>query len=468
MQEVAPRAIGLRPEIQVDRLLTGLRAHPEPAGQLLEVGGERRHRGVGRGLAHDLAHDQPVAHELQWHVRTHGEARTHSLVELRERRHGPAAHGREGLGEADGFDQVRRGGIESFLAEEGGDLGHPRNGERFCARPQMGVPARGLDARAVTRLGGQAVERPWHPGGRGLHGLGQGAKGPIVVCGGRQLLEGGRVPRPAYDGDIGEALLGRFADAASHRGLALERQALPFRQCVADGGHRFRDGGEQVAGIASRLDQAIPEAFSVFLTRGLRELVEGIVADVVDGRGVGGVLALPCLAVVGFGRIGGLRGFGHPSLEGHFRNGELRPGREVDEPGGDAVLQRPAQSHPFRAELGHRVERRDAWFVGRVDEERDRGPHPRIRDQIDQVRGVRRSFHEQGVRLQPLELGEHAPRRTGAVVADAEDRRHRCAAVAIRPPRGRPCKARANRRRVPSSRSPGTHATRRRPGRDRG
>ena len=272
VQEVAPRAIGLRPEVQVDRLLTGLRAHAESACQLLEVGGEGRHRGVGRGLAHDLAHDQPVAHELQWQVRTHGEARTHGLVELRERRHSPAAHGREGLGEADGFDQVRRGGIEAFLAEERGDLGHPRNGERFRARPQVGVPARGLDARAVARLGGQAVERPRHPGGRGLHGLGQGAKGPIVLCGGRQLLEGGRVPRPAHDSDVGEALLSRFADAASHRRLALERQALPFRQCVAHGGHRFGDGGEEVAGIASRFDQAIPEALSVLLTRGFREL----------------------------------------------------------------------------------------------------------------------------------------------------------------------------------------------------
>ncbi len=187
--------------------------------------------------------------------------------------------------------------------------------------------------------------------------------------------------------------------------------------------------------------------------------------NVLDGRGVRCLLPLPC-PVVGLDRFGG-RGFGQPALELRLGDRELGAGREVDEPGRDAVLEGPAQCHPFRAELRHRIERGDARLVGRVDEERDRRPHPGIRDQVDQVRGVRRSFDEQGVRLQPLELSEHAPRRAGAVVADAKDRGH-CPAVAIRPPRGRPCRARANRRRVPSSRSPGTHARRRRPGRDRG
>ena len=138
---------------------------------------------------------------------------------------------------------------------------------------------------------------------------------------------------------------------------------------------------------------------------------------------------LPCF--VGFGRFrvsragfGGCGGFGHPALELRLGDRELGAGREIDEPGRDAVLQRPAQGHPLRAEIGHRVERRDAWLVRRVDEQRDRWPHPRIRDQVDQAGGVRRSFDEQGVRLQPLELSEHAPRRARAVVADAKDRGH--------------------------------------------
>ena len=63
VEQVAPGAIRLVSEVEVDRLLAGLRLHAQPAGQLLEVGGERRDRGIGRRLAHDLADDQAVAYE---------------------------------------------------------------------------------------------------------------------------------------------------------------------------------------------------------------------------------------------------------------------------------------------------------------------------------------------------------------------------------------------------------------------
>ena len=434
MQEVAPRAVGLVPEVQVDGLLAGLRLHAESAGQLLEVGGERRDRGIGRRLAHDLADDQAVAHELERQVRTHGEAGADGLVQLGQGRHGAAAHRGERLGEADGFDQVRGGGIDAFVAEERADPGHPRDGERFRARPEVGVPAGRLDAGAVAGLRGQAIERPRDPGGRGLHGLRQRAQRPIVLGGGRQLLERGRVPGAAHDGDVREALLGRFADAAPHRCLALERDGCrpsgraPRTAVIASETAANRSPGsrrDSTSRSQNRSPSSSPAAWASSVSGSWRTSSASSVGP------------LPCFAVVGFGRFGGCAASAIRRSNSALATANWAPADEVDEPGRDAVLERPAQGHPLGAELRERVERRDARLVGRVDEERHRRAHPRVLDQVDQVAGVRRPLDEEGVRLQPLELGQHAPRGAGAVVADAEDRGHRRAAAASRPPRDR-------------------------------
>ena len=118
VQQVAPGTVRLVSEVEVDRLLAGLRLHAQPAGQLLKVGGEGRDRGIGRRLAHDLADDQAVAHEPERQIRTHREAGADGLVQLGQRRHGAAAHRGEGLGQADGLDQVRGGGVHALLSEE--------------------------------------------------------------------------------------------------------------------------------------------------------------------------------------------------------------------------------------------------------------------------------------------------------------------------------------------------------------
>ena len=268
------------------------------------------------------------------------------------------------------------------------------------------------------------------------------------------------MPGAAHDGDVREALLCCLADAAAHLCLALEGEAVLLGDGATDGSHCLGDRREQVAGTASRLDQSVPHPLAVLFPRGVGQLGQRVMADKL-GFEVG---PLPCRGVLSLG--GGDR-FGHPALEFRLGDRHLGAGREIDEPGRDVVLERPAQGHPLGAELRERVERRNARLIGRVDEERHRRAHARVLDEADQVARVRRPLDEEGVRLQPLELGQHAPRGARAVMADAEDGRHRRAAEVSQPPPDRLGRGRASRR-VPSSPSRGTRARQRRPGPDHG
>ena len=170
-------------------------------------------------------------------------------------------------------------------------------------------------------------------------------------------------------------------------------------------------------GTASRLDQSVPEPFAVLLARGLGELGQWIAADEL-GFEVG---PLPCLGVLGLAAT-----FASAIRRSNsaFPTANWAPAERSMNRAGMSCSSAQRRADPLRAELRERVERRDARLVGRVHEERDRRSHPRILDQADQVARVRRPLDEEGVRLQPLELGQHAPRRTGAVVADAEDGGH--------------------------------------------
>ena len=268
------------------------------------------------------------------------------------------------------------------------------------------------------------------------------------------------MPGAAHDGDVREAVLCRLADAAPHRCLTLEGEAVVFGHGTTDGRHCLGDRREQVAGIASRLDQAVPQPLAVLLPRGVGELGQRVMADELGFE----VSPLPCFGVLGL--AGGDR-FGQAALELRPPDRHLGTGGEVDEPGGDVVLECPAQGNPLGAELRERVERGNARLIGRVDQERHRRAHRRVLDQADQVARVGRPLDKEGVRLQPLELGQHAPRGAGAVMADAQDGGQGRAAAVSRPPPDRPGRGRANRR-VPSSPSRGTRARRRRPGPDRG
>ena len=228
----------------------------------------------------------------------------------------------------------------------------------------MGVPAGRLDARAVAGLRGQAVERPRDPGGRGLHRLRQGLERSVVLGGGRQLLERGRVPRAAHDGDVGEAVLCRLADAAPHRGLALEGEAS------SSGTHRGRRSSPPRPPRTGRRDRVATRPGGPRSVRrpprprpwrarsGSWRTSSGSTAS--SSSSSSSASASPSADSA----ASAAAGFGHATLELRLGDRQLGTGREIDEPGRDPVLERPAQGDPLRAELRERVERGDARLIG--------------------------------------------------------------------------------------------------------
>jgi hypothetical protein len=84
VEEVASREIRLGPQVEVERRLGCLPLEPQPPGLAIEVGLQRRDGRVGRGLAHDPADDQSIAHELERQVRPERDARTDRLRQLGE------------------------------------------------------------------------------------------------------------------------------------------------------------------------------------------------------------------------------------------------------------------------------------------------------------------------------------------------------------------------------------------------
>ena len=109
---------------------------------------------------------------------------------------------------------------------------------------------------------------------------------------------------------------------------------------ATDGSHRLGDRREQVAGIASRLDESVPEPFAVLLARGVSELGQGIMADEL-GFDVG---PLPLLLGV-FGHLSRGR-FGYAALDLRLGDRHFGAGRQVDETGGDVRAGAPSAGPP--------------------------------------------------------------------------------------------------------------------------
>ena len=246
MEKVAPGQIDVAAEVEVDRLLRLVRLEAEALLLAREVRGERGDGRAARDLAHRPADDEPVPDDRERHVGAERGNRPNGLRELLEGRHRPAAHRREGVGEASGLDEVGRRDVEVLFSEDAGDAGHPRDRQRLLALPEVLVPAGRLDPGAVTGLRGEAAVRPRHPGRRRLDRSRQLLEEALVVARGRPIQEGGHVPRAADDGDPLEALALRGADLAAHRRLAELVQRILVGELGADGDHRFADCLEHV------------------------------------------------------------------------------------------------------------------------------------------------------------------------------------------------------------------------------
>ena len=141
VEEVAAGQVDLTAQVQVERRLAFLGAEPEAALLAREIRCERGDRDVLGHPAHRAADDQPVANHRQRPIRPEPDHRPDGIGQLLQRRHGPAAHRGQGLGQAGRLDQVGGGHVHVLLPEDPPDAGHPGHRQRLLARPEVLVPA---------------------------------------------------------------------------------------------------------------------------------------------------------------------------------------------------------------------------------------------------------------------------------------------------------------------------------------
>ena len=367
MQQAAPlQVVGLA-EVEHPGCLGGVGRQPEALLLPLQVVDERDGRRFVGDAAERLADDQLAADQPHGHVVAEAEDRPRRLVQLLQARQVPVAQRRQGLGQADRLDRRGRRGIQPLIAQQPGHAGHPALGDVIARCPQMMVPARRLDTRAVSALIPEPAVRPGDPG-RGDLRLRQALQqGIIFLCGWPAILrQGRRVPGAADDGDPAVSFGLRGPDGPPHvRLAALFSRVLDWRDAVADLGHRLEDRGEQVGSVAAVLDDVLPPALALAEPGRLGEHLERVDAQA-DGqlrRVIFPVaVRLRSRRLLGPGRL--LR------LEA-----ELVPHRQVHEPDGNALCEREADRLPLWREEGERVIHRLLRVLGPVDQQGDRRLH---------------------------------------------------------------------------------------------
>ena len=348
------------------------------------------------------------------------------VVELAQADRRPAADGGQRRREPRGLHHGRRRGVEPLLTQGAGDPDQPGRGE--VARVGVGpaqvveevlVPAGGADPGAVAGGVAEAGRRPRGP--RGRH-LGPGQPGDQVgVAAGRR--EAGRhqhrgVPRPAH-----------HRDPRLRRGLDLRAQhpAHPLlAPCVAadlrvvvrpgvggpDRGHRLPDRVEARSRRAvALLDGVLPPPLGVVVAR-----CRGERADRVEALGRDPRLRDRLGLVV---RVVEVAGVGRCHLLLRQREDVRR--RQVEEPHGHAVGERPARRDPLRREARERVERRLPRLLHGVDQSRDRRHHVDLTQEVDDGVELRAALDQDEVGRLLLEGGPHRPGGAGTVVAYAVD-----------------------------------------------
>ncbi|GAA3049231.1 hypothetical protein GCM10020000_32160 [Streptomyces olivoverticillatus] len=185
VQQPAAGGVGVLAQVELAVTEGGFGLEAQGALKPGEVALQRRGRGGCGDLAEDIADDEPVPYEGERHVGAvahHGADGVDGLGEPGQR---AAAHGGQGLGEADGLDDVGGGDGEVLLAQQAGDVGQPALDGPVGGVEEMPVPAGRGDPGAVTAVPGEPAVGPGHPADLGLD-LGQalehltvGGDGPL-------------------------------------------------------------------------------------------------------------------------------------------------------------------------------------------------------------------------------------------------------------------------------------------------
>ena len=147
------------------------------------------------------------------------------------------------------------------------------NGDAVGCIPELLVPARRRDARAITAGVGEPGVRPGNPRCLNLDPLERFEQFRVgsLVC---QLEQYRGVPCSTDDRDALKALGLRSANRLAHVGLALRLPLVSGWLPVAQGAHRFQNGSEEfccITALSALLHLSLPPQFGVAVASSLRE-----------------------------------------------------------------------------------------------------------------------------------------------------------------------------------------------------
>ena len=425
MQQMAARQIGRLAQVEIERPIHRFHFEAQAFLLLVEIVLQRHQRRAGGNAAEPIPDGQGAVNQPHRGVIAQTDHGAQGLIQFIQTRLRPFAQGRQGFGQPHRFDDVSRGTIQPFLAEQPRRPRQPADRSLFRWRlPQMFVPTGRSHTRAVTAGAAEVAIRPRRPGGGNLD-AGQPFQQIVVRLGGGQLGQRRNMPRAADHGDPAKTILLRLPQTFAHVRLAqvftLLRRRRPLRagRFRAHRGHRLADGGEQLQAVAPFLNQMIPPAFAVAITGGAAQPVERIESGIGFRRFA--MLGLDFSFIHRFRRIVvRFRRIRRDGFRFRRREGELMAHRQIDEAGRDAVRQAVMQRVPFRRKYREGIKRRLAGIVRVVDQQCNRRLQIGVGDDRQHRLAFRRAFDQQAIGLQTFQRLDQTAGATRPVVADAE------------------------------------------------
>ena len=292
----------------------------------------------------------------------------------------------------------------------------------------MLIETRRGDPGAITAGLGQTAMSPRHPG-RGELAFGQALEQGGIGARRRQIGQRRHMPGAADHGNALKPFLLRRTQLCAHRRLALLFEQFRRLFGISSGtqrAHQLADRLKQLAAVLAQFNLMFPPAFAIAITGRFRDPAQRIAAQfgpLWASRRRRGIRRL-CDRLDCFHLISAIGSrFRHSRCCRVDLQRQAHRLRQVHEAHRHALLQAIADCLPFRGKAGEGVIDGVARFAGIVQQQRHRRPQVRINHQRQQILGIGWSFHQDQIRLQRCQRRQHAACRTGAMMADTEQRR---------------------------------------------
>ncbi len=459
VQQMTSRQVVVLAQVQIERLFQRFGFEPQPLLLGFQVTLQRHHWNALGHLAQRIAHHQAFADQLHGRIVAIADDRTAGFGNIVQAGGRMLAQCGQGVGQARGFDQVRRRTIQSVLAQQASDPGVPAHGAlRMLAgvTPQMVVPAGRVHTGPVATGAAEMTVGPRHPGALGA-AFGHALQQPVVGGGavGTQCLrlQCRHVPGTTHHRHVFKLLAG-CAQCRTHVCLAhrfvLATPPAQRRRVFTHSGHGLGNGLEQALAFAALFHHVVPPGLAVGVAGGTRQPIQRVGGALFQGRrflvsnlDIGQRRAFvdrQRRVALGLCLVGGT-GLCLP-LQGERR-------RYVHEAHRHIALQRPAHRLPFRRVQRVGVEHRQLRVVHAVGQQCHRRLHAGFQHVREQRLGTGRAFNQQALRRLRFQRGQQAACTARAMMAYAEQGN----AVTHRRRSAQTCSRKARYRSFQSSRS---------------